>query len=89
MLPLCMLPDEAPLPEELLEWHKRHESLRAATRAFSMPWRKLCNREREQEGMVTRGGEGVHIIWQYGLTCSSMFTASPVQSARVGLPVFS
>ena len=30
-----MLPDEAPLPEELPEWHERHESLRAATRAFT------------------------------------------------------
>lgn len=31
---LLLLPDPAPLPEDLLEWHERQQSLRAATRAF-------------------------------------------------------
>ena len=33
-LPLLMLLDPAPLPEELLEWHELHESLRAAIDAL-------------------------------------------------------
>jgi RNA polymerase sigma-70 factor (ECF subfamily) len=61
MLPLVLLPDQAPLPEELLEWHELQESIQTAIDALPPRVRAIVRLRAFAQLSYGEIGQALHI----------------------------